>query len=54
MHARRSALLLALTTLGLALAIAGSVALLYNIGSVPLPGTLSAVSGMGPGGAKRD
>ncbi|GAA5936979.1 hypothetical protein JCM3775_001917 [Rhodotorula graminis] len=49
-----SALLLALTTLGLALAIAGSVALLYNIGSVPLPGTLSAVSGMGPGGAKRD
>lgn len=51
---RSSAILLAGTTLFLALLIAGSVALLYRIGDVPLPGTLSAVSGMGPAGAKRD
>ncbi|GAA5828166.1 hypothetical protein JCM3770_000008 [Rhodotorula araucariae] len=48
-----SALLLAGTTVFLALLVAGSVALLYNIGDVPLPGTLSAVSGMS-GHAKRD
>ncbi|BGP41108.1 hypothetical protein JCM10450v2_005139 [Rhodotorula kratochvilovae] len=48
-----SALLLAGTTVFLALLVAGSVALLYNIGDVPLPGTLSAVSGMA-GHAKRD
>lgn len=50
---RRPFTLLASTTLLLTVLVGGGIALLYAVGEDTLPGTLSAVSGMG-GHAKRD
>lgn len=53
-HNFRSFSLLFFSSLGLILILAASVSLLYKIGNVELPGTLSAVGGNGGGHIKRD
>lgn len=50
----RSFSLLFFSSLGLVLILMASVSLLYKVGEVELPGTLSAVSGNGASHAKRD
>lgn len=50
----RSFSLLFFSSLGLILILGASVSLLYKIGTVELPGTLSAVGGTGGGHIKRD